>query len=263
MPGIFISYRRDDSAGHAGRIYDHLCNVFGRDSIFHDVDDIRPGQVFPDVIRERIAGCAVVVVVIGKRWLEILRTRAGGEPDFVSIEIQSALECPAVIIPVLVGGASMPRAGDLPDGLAKLAVRDAEEIRDATFAEDIARLVKAVKDAPGWRAQHPPIDLTGTWIARMQKHGRPFSMRLNFEVFGGNLYGTVEYPTGDAAIQDAKLDGPRFSFHTSHVPQFASEPAVIRTEGEIVGDEIRLISADDNGVARGVATKQVDRAEPA
>jgi hypothetical protein len=66
----------------------------------------------------------------------------------------------------------------------------------------------------------------------------------------------VEYPTGEGAIQDAKLSGARFSFHTSHVPQFESRPAVIRTEGELVGEQIRLISVSDGGIAKGLATRR-------
>src|SRR5215813_14721707 len=91
MGGIFISYRRDDSAGHAGRIFDHLTPALGEDNVFLDVDDIRPGQVFPGVIRDRIATAAVVVVVIGPRWLEILHSRGGGDADYAAKEIELAL----------------------------------------------------------------------------------------------------------------------------------------------------------------------------
>ncbi len=119
MSEIFISYRRDDSAGYAGRLFDHLKAVFGPERIFLDVDDIQPGQVFADVIQKRIAGCAVAIVVIGKRWLETLRARAGEDTDYVSTEIVAALKSSAVVIPVLVGGASMPKAADLPGSLSR------------------------------------------------------------------------------------------------------------------------------------------------
>ena len=159
MREIFISYRRDDSAGYAGRIFDYLKAVFGQDRVFLDVDDIQPGQVFADVIQERIAGCAVVIVVIGKRWLENLRSRAGGETDYVSAEILAALKSSAVVIPVLVGGASMPKPVDLPGPLAGLAGREALEIHDTTFAEDVACLVNAIKKVPGFEWQ-PPAELS-------------------------------------------------------------------------------------------------------
>ncbi len=113
----------------------------------------------------------------------------------------------------------------------------------------------AIKNVPGFEWQ-PPAELTGTWIARMEQRGTEFRMRLDLEVFGDSLYGTVAYPTGEGAIQDAKLTGRRFSFHTSHVPQFGSTPAVIRTEGEFVGDQLRLISVSDTGIAKGVATRR-------
>jgi hypothetical protein len=255
MREIFISYRRDETAGYAGRIFDYLKADFGQDRVFLDVDDIVPGQMFADVIQERIGGCAVVIVVIGKRWLETLRSRAGGDTDYVSTEVLAALKSSAVVIPVLVGGAAMPKAVDLPGDLAGLAGREALEIHDTTFAEDVACLVNAIKKVPGFDWQ-PPAGLSGTWIARMEQRGSEFPMRLEFEVFGDNLYGTVEYPTGEGAIQDAKLSGRRFSFHTSHVPQFESTPAVIRTEGELLGEQIRLISVSDGGIAKGLATRR-------
>ncbi len=42
MPRIFISYRRDDSAAHAGRLYDRLIDHFDQQSVFMDVDTIQP-----------------------------------------------------------------------------------------------------------------------------------------------------------------------------------------------------------------------------
>jgi hypothetical protein len=262
MREIFISYRREESAGHAGRISEHLKAAFGQDRIFLDVDDIVPGQVFPKVIQERIAGCAVVLVVIGNRWLDTLRVRAGGHQDYVSDEISTALKSNVVVIPVLVGGASMPQAADLPDALADLVHRAGREIRDTTFAEDTALLISTIRTLPGFEPQ-PTAELTGTWIARMEKRGHTFEMTLDLEVFGDSLYGTVEYPTGGGAILEAKLNGRRFSFHTSHVPQFESKPATIQTEGELVGDQIRLISVTNGGIARGVAYRQAQSSSSA
>jgi hypothetical protein len=255
MGEIFISYRREESAGHAGRISECLKAAFGQDRIFLDVDDILPGQVFPKVIQERIARCAVVLVVIGNRWLETLRARASGDQDYVSEEIATALRSNAAVIPVLVGGASIPNVAELPDTLSNLPQREWFDIRDKAFAEDTALLINKIKKLPGFE-QHPAAELTGIWTAQMERRGHTFEIVLDLEVFGDNLYGMVEYPTGGGAILEAKLNGRRFSFHTSHIPQFDSKPATIRTEGELVGDQIRLITVTNGGIARGVASRQ-------
>ena len=96
MPGIFISYRRDDTAGHAGRLFDRLAEHFGRERVFMDVDTIQPGQDFAEVIGERVRSSGAVIVLIGKEWL--LATDASGDirlndpADFVRLEIVSALQ---------------------------------------------------------------------------------------------------------------------------------------------------------------------------
>ena len=77
MPGgVFISYRREDSRGFAGRIYDRLSDRLGRENIFFDVDNIAPGLDFVEVLTERVASCDALVAVIGKDWLaSVDRTR--------------------------------------------------------------------------------------------------------------------------------------------------------------------------------------------
>ena len=69
MAGVFISYRREDSAAYAGRLYDHLSARFGAERVFMDIDTIRPGDDFVQVISDKVAACDVLIVVNGKRWL--------------------------------------------------------------------------------------------------------------------------------------------------------------------------------------------------
>ena len=83
MAGVFISYRRDDSGGYAGRLYDALVAHFGRDLIFVDIDSIRAGENFVDVIDKRIAACSVVAVLIGKSWLKSLDDQGNRRLDEV------------------------------------------------------------------------------------------------------------------------------------------------------------------------------------
>jgi len=151
-PAIFISYRREDSVGHAGRLFDRLAEHFGRERIYRDIDTIQAGENFVDAVRQKVNVADVVLVVIGPRWLTATddegHWRLADENDLVRLEIVTGLERNSRVIPVLVQGASMPRAKDLPGALAGLAQRNAFEIRDTHFDQDIAQLVDAV--APTW-----------------------------------------------------------------------------------------------------------------
>jgi hypothetical protein len=75
-PKVFISYRRDDSAGHAGRVHDRLKNEFGCDLLFVDVDAIPLGVNFIKVLREEVAKCDVLLALIGPNWLDAATMRA-------------------------------------------------------------------------------------------------------------------------------------------------------------------------------------------
>ncbi len=125
MARIFISYRRDDSSGHAGRLYDHLTGHFGQGQVFMDVDAIQPGLHFVEVVQEAVSACDALIAVIGQEWLEVSDasgTRRLDDPsDMVRLEIATALERGIPVIPVLVRGVQMPREADLPIGLADLA----------------------------------------------------------------------------------------------------------------------------------------------
>ena len=109
MDNIFISYRRDDAAAYAGRLADCLGALLGVHRVFMDVEDIGPGQNFAEAIDQTLAGCAVVLAVIGPRWLDILRQRvAAGHEDYVVHEIGAALARRANVVPVFVGGPPRP-----------------------------------------------------------------------------------------------------------------------------------------------------------
>ena len=137
LGGVFISYRREDSGGFAGRIYDRLTNRLGRENVFFDVDAIPPGLDFVDVLSERVGKCDVLLAIIGKHWVSSADSQNGrrlDDPgDFVRIEIEAALKRNVPVIPVLVDGAAMPQAGDLPDSLKKLTRRQAIEISHSRF----------------------------------------------------------------------------------------------------------------------------------
>jgi hypothetical protein len=152
-PAIFISYRREDSSGHAGRLFDRLVEHFGKERIYRDVDTIQAGENFVEAVRQKVNVSDVVLVLIGPRWLTATddegRRRLADENDLVRLEIATGLERNIRVIPVLLQAVSMPRAKDLPSALAGLAQRNAFEIRDTYFDQDVAQLVDAL--APTWR----------------------------------------------------------------------------------------------------------------
>lgn len=146
---IFINYRREDSSGHAGRLFDALSAHFaGR--LFMDVDTLEPGVDFVEAIEQAVGSCEVLIVVIGREWLTIENTaghrRLDDPADFVRLEVESALARKIRVIPVLVQDAPMPRAEELPPSLARLARRNAIELSDARWAYDVDRLARTIQD---------------------------------------------------------------------------------------------------------------------
>src|SRR5262245_40173491 len=140
MASIFISYRREDAGGHVGRLCDRLTARFGNDRVFMDIQDIHPGQNFATSIADTIATCDCVIAVIGPHWLESVQKRAMLTDDFVRHEIGAGLQRHVTVIPVLVGGARMPAAEDLPADLKELSFLNAIEIRDERFDRDVVEL---------------------------------------------------------------------------------------------------------------------------
>ena len=143
MPSVFISYRRDDSAGFAGRLADALEQRLGAGAVFRDVDDIQPGADFEAVIARGLEQVRAVLVVIGPGWLDAAvdgQRRLDRPDDFVRREVEQALASGKPVVPVLVGGATMPAANALPIALRGLANRQALVLGDASWSADLARL---------------------------------------------------------------------------------------------------------------------------
>src|ERR1043166_5731565 len=154
---IFINYRRDDSIGTAGRLHDRLVQAFGRKNLFMDVDTIPAGVDFVEHLNTQVAKCDVFLAVIGPRWLDAkddsgLR-RIDNPDDFVTIEIAAALARDVPVIPVLVDGAQIPRADDLPEHLKPLVRRNAVEVRNAQFGRDAEALAAKIRE--GLKGRRP------------------------------------------------------------------------------------------------------------
>jgi hypothetical protein len=147
---VFINYRREDSAGHAGRLYDALAERFGRDQIFMDIDTMQPGVDFTKVVDESVGVCDVLIAVIGRRWAGVTDARGvrrlDKPEDWVRIELGRALERGEVqVVPTLVQGADMPSTDELPEPLRPLAFRNAIELSDSRWRYDVGRLIQALE----------------------------------------------------------------------------------------------------------------------
>jgi TIR domain len=151
---VFISYRREDSAGYTGRLYDSLRAHFGDDNVFLDVSGIDSGRKFADVIQGAIHSCHVLLAVIGPEWLTCAadgRRRIDDPGDLVRTEILTALNGAIRVIPVLVGGAAPPAVTTLPPALQPLAALDAHDMTDERWAYDTGRLIQAMETLAGRR----------------------------------------------------------------------------------------------------------------
>lgn len=150
MSSIFISYRRAGTSGYGGRLQEDLRDHFGKDRVFRDIDSIRPGTDFTEVIEQAVAGAGVVLVLIGSNWLHATNEsgarRLEDPDDFVRLEIESAIKREVVIVPVLVEGARMPSPSELPPTIGQLGRTQAIELTDERWDYDIGRLVEVLGD---------------------------------------------------------------------------------------------------------------------
>lgn len=227
MARLFVSYRREDSAGFAGRLTDALERIYGDGSVFRDVDDIAPGEDFAQVIARRLDQVEAVLVLIGPAWLE---ARHAGErrldvaDDFVRREIEGALAAGKPLLPVLVGGASMPPAERLPASIRPLAGRQALVLGDASWRSDFAALLSVLRPLLGDAG--PQVAGSGAMLAR-RRHllalglaaavgvvaliaSLPLDRPKPVPAVDGVWTGQVEYPWGvtvDERFEFALRDG--------------------------------------------------------
>jgi hypothetical protein len=157
MAGIFISYRRDDSQGFAGRLADDLIEILGPDLVFRDVE-IPAGYDFTEVLTRAVAASDVLLVVIGRNWrapsADTAKSRLFDPADWVRAEIEAAFDQGKHVIPVLVAGANMCNATELPKSISHLSKLQAFKMTDRRWDDDIQDLVKLLlKAVPELRAE--------------------------------------------------------------------------------------------------------------
>ena len=145
---IFLSYRREETGYAAGWLYDRLAERFSDGQVFKDVDSIELGDDFIEAVATAVESCDVLLALIGDRWLTITGTdgkrRLDDPEDFVRLEIETALTRDVRVIPILVAGAKMPEAVDLPPSLARLVRRQALDLSPNHFEADLSRLFKVL-----------------------------------------------------------------------------------------------------------------------
>lgn len=203
---VFICYRREETAAHAGRLYDAMVARFGERNVFMDVD-IEPGVDFVERITRVVSGCLVLIVVMGRTWATVAdengSPRLADPDDFVRLEVETGLRSSKVTpIPVLVSGARMPRREDLPSELQPLTRRNALDLSDARWGYDVGRLNARLDDLLGETsavrqtvAEQPPSPDTPAW--RMLLEGTLLAGATAFAARA--MASLVENPTSDAA----------------------------------------------------------------
>jgi len=156
---VFISYRRSDAAGHAGRLYDRLISHFGAEHVFMDIDAIKPSDNFVETIENAVTSCHILVAIIGRQWMQSTDggNRLHDATDFVRLEIVTALNLGIRVLPVLVQGALMPQSKDLPEELKGLVQRQALELSDLRWQHDTDQLLKVIEEVA---VEGPALDTT-------------------------------------------------------------------------------------------------------
>ena len=153
MHGIFINYRREDSEGYAITLQDRLAKHFGEKQLFMDVDNIKPVVDFMQAIEKSLSSCEVVLVLIGTRWLDAKDEQGNrcleNSSDPLRVEIETALNSDARVIPILLHGTAMPESDKLPASLAPLTRRHAIEISSSHRDFDLEQLLTTLEKIPG------------------------------------------------------------------------------------------------------------------
>ena len=219
MNGIFISYRRQDAAGHAGRLFDRLVVRYGDAHVFMDHHDLPPGVDFATAIKSSLLQSSVVLAVMGPHWIDARdadgRPRLAQPEDFVRRELLAALAAGKRIIPVLVGGAQIPAEEQLPSELAALMRLQACELRDSRFDDDLKALLETLPAMPAEAGAHSA--LRGRWLATVSYPWQAeVTERFEFEQDGDDFFGSGTFLAAEHPLENVELldDGLKFSLRS-------------------------------------------------
>jgi hypothetical protein len=203
MSSVFVSYRRADAQGWAGRLGADLAAAFGDVARFFDLASIPPGADFLLEIERSLADACAVLVLIGPRWLdqrdEQRRRRLDDLDDIVAAEVAKALSLSVPVIPVLLGGAAMPAAADLPEPLRTLRRRNGFELSDARWEFDRDRLFAAIEAATPLRRRAVAAPAVGVSVGA--------GLELRDAEVGRVTGARGVVPAGVEVLKGAKLTG--------------------------------------------------------
>lgn len=231
MSGIFISYRRSDSAGHTGRLADDLGQHLDEQALFRDIEAIEAGVDFVQALERAVSACTVMLVIIGPTWVSAAtadgQKRLFQAGDFVRMEIEAGLGRDIRVIPVLVGDAQMPGAADLPESMAALLRRNAYSISDRRWQYDVMQLVDILVKIPGVASRKSAAASPAPAVAPLPSPAASSPAK-------GGMPGWLKAAVGAVAIAAVlaltglvmgKYEKPQESAKPAPVPESASEPA--------------------------------------
>ena len=152
---LFLSYRRSDSGPWVARLAADLSKRFGDKNVFFDIRQPAGANYIVEIDR-RLEEATCVLVVIGPNWLNTLDDSGTRQidktDDLVRKEVALALRCKSHVVPVLVGRASMPSATLLPSDLRELTTRQAAELTDSRWPQDVQQLIVSLAGKVWWKA---------------------------------------------------------------------------------------------------------------
>ena len=253
---VFISYRREDSAGHAGRVHDRLVREFGSDLLFMDVDGIPLGVNFVKVLQEEVAKCSVLLAVIGHEWLNVRdedgRRRLDNPDDFVRVEIAAALQRDIPVIPIMLEGTKVPKANQLPNDLQGLALRNGLGVRHSSFHTDMDILIRGLKGR-----------LTEANEQRVQSLTPGADKNIWMDDGAGDRDTTPNLRSAQKTTHQSDVKGPLHQVANPAV--LAEQRAVVPTAPALskIQEEVTNFSDEnDKSIRKGIAAEPSDRRQP-
>jgi TIR domain-containing protein len=253
QPRIFLSYRRQDTGGHAGRLYDVLAERFGEENVFMDVDTIKVGADFAEAISRAVASCDAVIALIGRQWLAAAdangRRRLDDPNDFVRLELEAALERDVPVVPARVQGAGQPTADDLPATIAPLARRQGVELDDEGWHDDVERLIERLDRAVGMPAPSVSPEARPRWRRTpvlLAALGVLIAAVLGL-VFAAGRFGDDNAPAAEATTGATTGRSPTSSQYTVALPG-GSKATVGEHVYEIVGTRVERRNPGELGL---------------
>jgi TIR domain len=236
MSGVFLSYRRSDTANDAERIHARLAERFGNDLVYIDVEDIPLGVNFVDHITAALRDASYVLVAIGPRWLLVTdedgQQRLKNPDDPVRYEIRTALQNRRLVVPMLIGNARMPEMRSLPEDISKLVLHNGIAIRpDPDFEADVAALMDGLHLDRIKQGRVPTVFKVGL-VARHLGYGGAIGWGMLGAVLGmlgdtGNRALTVLLTTG-AGLLAGWMGGWLVGLFTGQLIKRKSPPLVTR-----------------------------------